>query len=62
MAVLTRHEGPLPPPADLAAYEQVVPGLAERLVKAAESQTRHRHRIEKMEAEAARDAAERFGK
>ncbi len=38
--------GPLPPPDMLAAYDRVVPGAAERILKMAEEQSRHRQAIE----------------
>ena len=39
-------EGPLPHPAILAEYENIVPGLAERIVVMAENQSAHRQRLE----------------
>ena len=39
--------GPLPPPAMLAQYEQVYPGLADRIVKMAEHQQDHRMYVER---------------
>jgi uncharacterized membrane protein len=41
-----RFAGPLPPPALLEEYDQVVPGLAERIVVMAEGEGDHRRRIE----------------
>jgi uncharacterized membrane protein len=38
--------GPIPPPSLLASYDEVQPGLAERLVKMAETQATHRQGIE----------------
>ena len=38
--------GPLPPPEDLARYDQVVPGAAERIIKMAENEMMHRHKNE----------------
>ena len=38
--------GPLPPPATLAAYNAIVPGAAERILKMAEAQALHRHQLE----------------
>ena len=50
-------EGPLPPPAILEAYERLVPGAAERMLKMAENQSRHRQEIEKIVVRAgARDS------
>jgi uncharacterized membrane protein len=34
--------GPIPPPDVLAGYERVLPGLAERIVSAADAERRHR--------------------
>lgn len=39
-----RHfSGPLPRPEDLEKYDKVVPGAAERIIKMAEEEMRHRH-------------------
>lgn len=38
--------GPLPPHEDLAAYERIQPGLADRIVAMAEKNSTHRHAIE----------------
>lgn len=38
--------GPLPPPSLLASYDQVAPGLADRIVTMAEKQAVHRQGIE----------------
>lgn len=40
-------QGPIPPPAILREYDQVHPGLADRIVSMAENQSRHRQEIEK---------------
>jgi uncharacterized membrane protein len=51
-ARLTRQEiaitrsAPLPTPEELAAYERVAPGAAERILAMAEAQTRHRRELE----------------
>ena len=42
----TQFSGPLPHPALLAAYDQVVPGAAERIIVMAEAQSRHRRDME----------------
>jgi uncharacterized membrane protein len=34
---LVRHQGPLPPPAILKQYDDVVPGAAERIITMAEN-------------------------
>lgn len=44
--------GPLPPPAVLQEYDQVLPGLAERIVTLAEKQSAHRQALEKGVVEA----------
>ena len=44
---VTSRQGPIPAPDDLRQYEQVLPGLADRIVKMAESQINHQQRIEK---------------
>jgi len=38
--------GPLPPPAVLMGYEEIVPGAAERIIAMAEGEQKHRHKIE----------------
>jgi|GEM_PF-2449477 uncharacterized membrane protein len=37
------HKGPLPPSRQLAEYEKILPGLAERIVHMAEEEQKHRH-------------------
>jgi uncharacterized membrane protein len=39
--------GPLPHPASLKEYDNVLPGLAERIVTMAEAEARHRHDMDK---------------
>lgn len=41
-----QYSGPLPKPEDLAKYEQVIPGAAERIIKMAEREMQHRHEYE----------------
>lgn len=41
-------QGPIPPPAVLEAYERLVQGGAERILKMAENQAVHRQEIEKI--------------
>jgi uncharacterized membrane protein len=43
----TRFSGPLPSPATLHEFEQVLPGLAERIVRMAEQEAEHRRLIER---------------
>lgn len=42
-----QYQGPLPPPEMLAAYDEVKPGTADRLITLLELQTNHRIDIEK---------------
>jgi len=42
------YAGPLPPPEQLRAYEEVLPGSADRILKMAENQADHRQTIEKV--------------
>lgn len=42
----TTFTGPIPPPAELAAYEQALPGLADRLVTVAERESEHRRVVQ----------------
>lgn len=39
--------GPLPPPAIIEKYDAVLPGAADRILKMAESQSAHRHELER---------------
>ena len=50
-ALSERYAGPLPPPKYLAAYEEVLPGAAERLLKQVETEQKHRHKLELKEAD-----------
>jgi uncharacterized membrane protein len=49
-AVIARHtwvhQGPLPSPALLKQYDEVVPGAAERIMTMAENQAQHRQELE----------------
>lgn len=40
------YSGPLPPPSDLAQYDAIVPGMAERLLTKFEQQGAHRMSLE----------------
>ncbi|HET6878684.1 MAG TPA: DUF2335 domain-containing protein [Pirellulales bacterium] len=42
----TSYTGPVPPPALLREYDEVVPGAAERILSMAEKQTTHRIELE----------------
>lgn len=44
--VVQHYQGPLPPPAMLRGYEELVPGGAERILAMAERQAAHRQTIE----------------
>ena len=52
VSVVAHWSGPLPPPAELQAYENALPGCAERIVAMAESQAQHRQRLEWAETQA----------
>ena len=52
--------GPLPPPDVLRRYDEIFPGLGERIVAMAENQSRHRQGLEKTVVEG-RAANERRG-
>lgn len=45
-SVSASYSGPIPPPAFLREYDEIVPGSAERLLAMAEHQTNHRIRLE----------------
>ena len=40
------YSGPIPHPSDLAKYEQILPGAAERILAMAEKQSEHRQALE----------------
>jgi uncharacterized membrane protein len=42
--------GPLPPPSILAAYEQILPGAAERIIRIAEDEAVHQRSMEQFAA------------
>ena len=45
-AIVCQHfQGPVPPPAMLKEYDQLMPGLANRLVELTEKEQRHRHQM-----------------
>lgn len=44
---MSRFSGPLPHPDDLAKYEQVLSGAADRIISMAERQAAHRQSLEK---------------
>lgn len=41
------YQGPLPPAAEMKAYEDILPGAADRILAMAEGQARHRQDLEK---------------
>jgi uncharacterized membrane protein len=45
---ITKFSGPLPPPDQLAKYNQVLPGAADRIMTMAEHQSAHRMELEKL--------------
>ncbi len=45
--VAANFQGPIPPPSILEGYENIVAGSAERIITLAESETHHRHAMEK---------------
>jgi len=49
LAVMQSHSGPLPDPTTLKAYDSIVPGSAATIIVMAESEQRHRHRLESLE-------------
>ncbi len=42
------YSGPIPPPSELAKYEELLPGSAERIIAMAEKQSNHRQDLEKI--------------
>ena len=42
-----RFSGPLPSPQDLAEYEQILPGVSEKLLRLVEERQKHRLEVEK---------------
>lgn len=46
----TAFAGPIPPPELLAKYERTLPGLADRLVRAAENESEHRRALQRRAA------------
>lgn len=47
-----QHLGPIPPAEHLAAYNHVVPGLADKIVEWADKELSHRHKLEEAVTEA----------
>lgn len=51
-AIEGEFSGPLPPPSIIRGYNEVVPGAADRIIKMAEEQARHRQEMERKMVEA----------
>lgn len=51
LSVSARWSGPLPAPADLAAFDEIIPNGAERILAMAESQSQHRQDMERIYVE-----------
>jgi len=51
VARLTEWKGPLPPPAALQAFEEIVPGSAARIVAQFEEEAAHRRKLETKQAD-----------
>ncbi len=49
---ISAHEGPLPSPEIVRAYEDICPGAAKRILTYAEKEQQHRHDMEKIALEA----------
>ncbi|EAC2128464.1 DUF2335 domain-containing protein [Escherichia coli] len=55
-AIVCQHfQGPVPPPSMLKKYDQLVPGLANRLVELTEKEQAHRHKTVADSIDIARD-------
>lgn len=50
-----QYQGPLPPAAQYAGYEQTLPGSAHRILAMAEDQAHHRQKLELYSAESERE-------
>ncbi|WP_304455681.1 DUF2335 domain-containing protein [Nocardiopsis sp. YSL2] len=47
---IVETSGPLPQPSILREYDEILPGLADRIVSMAESEQKHRHRIDEVDS------------
>lgn len=45
--ISSEFSGPIPPPAIIKGYEEVLPGAADRIITMAETQAQHRQELEK---------------
>jgi uncharacterized membrane protein len=52
------HHGPIPPSEELANYDRIVSGAAERIIRMAEDQAAHRRELEMRSLDADREAAQ----
>lgn len=52
-------QGPLPPPAVLSAFDEVIPNGAERIVRMAELEQEHRHTVERVQTDSDAKAIKR---
>jgi uncharacterized membrane protein len=48
--IRTQYSGPIPPAREMVAYEQALPGSANRIMSMAEKEQNHRHGLEVKEA------------
>lgn len=46
-AAIEIHSGPIPSASELAKYENILPGAADRIITMAENQSKHRQEMEK---------------
>jgi uncharacterized membrane protein len=45
-SLISQFSGPLPPPEELAKYDRILPGSADRIIRMAEQQSMHRQNLE----------------
>lgn len=45
LSIVRAYSGPLPDPATLKGFEEVLPGAADRIIRMAEEESKHRHTI-----------------
>ncbi len=50
--IAQEFSGPIPPPNIIAGYEDVLPGTADRIIRMAEQQSKHRQTIQLLETKA----------
>jgi uncharacterized membrane protein len=44
--VIQAHTGPIPAPAEIGEYERILPGTADRIIRMAENEQNHRHKLQ----------------